>query len=52
MRTLVFQVIMIYALPVIFGLDGIWGAVVAAEALSVILSVIMLLAHRKKYGYF
>ena len=51
MRTLVFQVVMIYLLPIFFGLDGIWGAVVAAELLSLLLSLGMLWKYRKKYGY-
>lgn len=51
MRTLVFQIVMIFILPVIWGTDGIWIAVVFAELLSFILSLIFILANNKKYKY-
>lgn len=50
-RTLVFQVIMILLLPALWGIDGVWLAVVFAEGLSLIVSIICYLANRKKYGY-
>lgn len=51
LRTLVFQIAMIFILPMIIGLEGIWFAVVVAEILSLIVSVSFLLANRKKYQY-
>lgn len=51
MRTLVFQIAMIYILPIIFGIDGIWLAVAFAEALSLIISIIFLITNKKKYQY-
>ena len=51
LRTLVFQVIMIFALPIIFGLNGIWLAVTFAEILSLIVSSVFLIINRKKYNY-
>ena len=51
LRTLVFQVVMIFLLPVLFGLNGIWLAVVAAEILAVIVSSAFLIGNRKKYQY-
>ncbi|MCI8587340.1 MAG: MATE family efflux transporter [Clostridia bacterium] len=51
LRTLVFQVVMIFILPAILGLDGIWLAVVFAEILSLIVSSIFLIKNRKKYQY-
>ncbi len=51
LRTLVFQVVMIYILPVFWGLDGIWLAVVFAEILSLAVSVSCFIANRKKYNY-
>ena len=35
----------------IFDLDGIWLAIVAAEAMALILSFAMLKVYKKKYGY-
>ncbi len=51
LRTLVFQVIMIFALPVIFGLNGIWLAVTFAEILALIVSSVFLIINGKKYNY-
>ena len=51
-RTLVFQVIAVFVMPLMFGLNGIWSATIAAEFLTIILSVILIITYRKKYGYF
>lgn len=51
LRTLVFQVVMILILPLILGINGIWLAVVVAEILALIVSVIFLVYNRKKYKY-
>lgn len=50
-HTLVFQSISILALPMPFGGESIWYAVIVSEALTLILSAICLLTHRKKYNY-
>lgn len=50
-RTLVFQILCIFVLPTFMGLDGIWISTAVAEGLSLILTVILTLANRKKYGY-
>ena len=36
---------------VIFDLDGIWLAIVVAEAMALVLSFVMLKIYKKKYGY-
>ncbi len=51
LRTLVFQVVMILLLPALWGLNGIWFAVVAAELLALIVTVICFVANQKKYHY-
>ena len=51
LRTLVFQIAMIFILPAIWGINGIWIAVVAAEMLSVIVSFGFLVGNKKKYQY-
>ncbi|MCI8546213.1 MAG: MATE family efflux transporter [Clostridia bacterium] len=51
LRTLVFQIAMIFILPAIFGINGIWLAVVAAEILALAISVTFLVLNRKKYQY-
>lgn len=51
-RTLLFQIAMILILPAIWGINGIWLAVVVAEILALIVSIIFLIGNRKKYEYF
>lgn len=51
MRTLVFQLIMIIVLPMLFKLNGVWLAVVVAEVLALLVSVIYLKVNQKKYEY-
>lgn len=51
LRMFLFQIIMILLLPVIIGINGIWIAVTAAEALALVVSVIFVIINCKKYGY-
>ena len=51
LRTLVFQIAAVLILPLIWGVDGIWLSIVAAEVMAVIVTVIFLITQRKKYGY-
>lgn len=50
-RTMVLELACIFILPVLFGDEGIWMAVNIAEILTLILSIILILAFRKRYGY-
>lgn len=52
LRTLVFESASVLILPLIFGLNGIWSAIIVAECMSVIVSVTFLVAKRKRYQYF
>lgn len=51
LRTLVFQVAAVLIFPIFFEIDGIWLSAVAAEILSAIVTVVFLIAQRKKYHY-
>ena len=51
LRTLVFQTGAVLVLPLVFGLDGIWLSVVAAELFSVVITLLFLAAKRQKYHY-
>lgn len=51
LRTLVFQVIMIFLLPLIWGINGIWLAVTIAELLSLFVCIMFLVKNKKKYKY-
>lgn len=50
-RTLFCQLITVFLLPLIMGVDGIWLSIVIAEVLSLMLGVTFLVTKRKKYGY-
>lgn len=51
LRTLVFQVAAVLLFPLLWGLDGIWFSIVAAEIMAVLASIFFLLKKQKKYGY-
>lgn len=50
-RTLVMQIGAVLVMPLIFGINGIWSSTIVAELLTLILSVSITLACRKRYGY-
>lgn len=50
-RTLVFQIGAVLLVPLAFGLNGIWSATIVAEALSLVISVVMLTTLKKRYRY-
>lgn len=51
LRTLVLQVAAILILPTLLGIEGIWGALAVAEALTLVVTVTLLWSNRKRYGY-
>lgn len=51
LRTLVFQIVAIFVLPIFLGLDGIWLATPVAELLSALVSLVMFIVNNKKYHY-
>ena len=53
LRTLVFQSAAVLLLPLLFHqpLDGVWISVTFAEGMAMIVSLILLFAKRKKFGY-
>lgn len=51
LRTLVFQIAAVLILPIIWGLDGIWVSIVAAEVMAVAITVAFLIIKQKKYKY-
>lgn len=50
-RTLLFQIAAVMLLPIILEIDGIWLAIVAAEAMAMIVMTIFLITNKKKYKY-
>ncbi len=50
-RTLVCQVAAVLLLPMLFDLDGIWFAIVAAELIALLLTAFFTVKYRKKYHY-
>ena len=51
LRTLVFQCAAVVLFSALWGLDGIWWSIVAAEVMAVAVTLAFLAAKRKKYGY-
>lgn len=50
-RTLVFELGSIFILPGLIGIDGIWFSVNVAEALAFVLSISLIAAFARRYGY-
>ena len=51
LRTLVFQLSVVWILPMFLGIDGIWGSVAIAELLTICVTVFCLISQRRKYHY-
>lgn len=51
LRTLVFQTAAVLVFPLLWKLDGIWFSIVAAEVMSLSITLLFLAAKRKKYHY-
>lgn len=51
LRTMLFQTSMVLILPLILGVDGIWWAITTAEICAFALSLVFIIAKRKKYRY-
>ena len=52
LKTFVFESSSILLLPSIFGLDGIWWAIIAAETAAFLLAVCFLARKRERYQYY
>ena len=50
-RSLIFPVICVFVCPLLFELDGLFGAVIATEFLAILLSSLFLWKNRKRYQY-
>ena len=50
-KTIVFELSSVFILPLIMGVDGIWVAIVVADFLAMVLTIALMIAKRKKYGY-
>lgn len=50
-RTVIFQTVAVLLLPMIFGLDGIWWAIVAAEFVALVLTVFCFIRFKARYHY-
>ena len=51
MRTLVFETSTVILLPIVWGIDGVWSAIIVAEACALVLTTAFLVGLRKPYGY-
>ena len=50
-RTLICQIAAVMLLPLIFGLDGIWWSIVAAEMAALILTAVCIVKFKDRYHY-
>ena len=50
-RTLICQIAAVLLLPLIFGLDGIWWAIVVSEAVALVLTVFCFVKFKGRYHY-
>ena len=46
------NILALFLLPLVWGVDGIFAAIIAAEIMALLLTIVFLVAKRKKYGYF
>ena len=51
LRTLLFQVGAVLIFPLLWGIDGIWLSIVAAEVMAAVVTALFLIGERKKYHY-
>lgn len=51
LRTLLFQVVTVLLLPLFWGLDGVWAAIVVAEGLALVVTAGFLVRLRGRYHY-
>lgn len=51
LRTLVFQIAAVMLLPLVLGLDGVWLSIVAAELISLMVTITFFVKMRPRYKY-
>lgn len=51
LRTLVFQMAAVLIFPLIWGIDGIWISIVAAEFMAAAVTILFLIGKRSRYHY-
>ena len=50
-RTIICQIAAVLLLPLVFGLDGIWWSIVAAESVALVLTVFCFIRFKDRYHY-
>ena len=51
-RTFVLEVGCLLLLPAVMGISGVWLALPISESVTVVISVLLLVKYRRRYGYF
>ena len=51
LRTLLFQVAAVVILPALFGIDGVWMSIVAAECLAIVVTILFFIREKGRYHY-
>lgn len=50
-RTLILETSTVMLLPIFFGINGIWSAIIVAEVAALLLTIFFLVKYRKRYQY-
>lgn len=51
LRTMVFQITAVLIFPIIWGIDGIWISIIAAEFMAALITLLFFMAKQRKYMY-
>jgi len=51
LRTLFFECTAVLIMPILFGISGVWSAIIVAEFMAVLLSIVFFVKLQKRYGY-
>ena len=50
-RTMISECLCVIILPLFFGVEGIWAAIIVAEIMALVVSVVCIISFKPKYGY-
>ena len=50
MRMFLFQAVAVLVMPIFWGIEGIWYAIIVAEGLAAIVSLSFIMTYKKRYG--
>ena len=51
LRTLVFETAAVLILPALFGIDGVWAAIIVAETAALVITAVFFIRYKDRYHY-